>query len=557
MDKSVLDSSNVYNVVRVKDEIAATMKFLSETLVRTLGPYGATTLIMDRQLQHRLTKDGYTVLRNIFLKNELPRTILDIVKSISGNQVRTVGDGSTSAIIVASELYARLSKLISESNMSPKDIVDILNFIGSEFEWIIKNSAKPIDDEMIRLEDIARISSNNDIETGMMISEIFKKIGRHGFVNIENSLDEDYYEITSGVEVPRGLINWIFANKEDKRTCEFDQPLVFMTNGRLDTSDMDMMLDLVGEVCKRKATPLVVIAKEYSSDMRTFFHMNKMEDKQLRVCAIDIAIESEHAMQTFNDLAISLGCVPLDKLDSEFVRTFPLERLGGCEKSVINDLSSKFIQGFGDSKQIDERVSVIQEMYTRLDNLNDHIDRSEELYHLRKRMATLQKSMAVLYVGGNSEVEREAKKYLMEDAVFACRSALEHGYIVGGNLTVPRILTDILMFNTIKKSIRVKFSNLSIEEKFLDNLLTEIRKSFAISFQSVLTNARLADNEVKSIMDECTNKELFYNLKKRAYESDTETSVINSAETDIQIIKSSFSIIGQLVTCNQFISINI
>jgi chaperonin GroEL len=548
-------TSNVMTREETTKVIGETMEYLANILSRTLGPYGSTTIVQDRQLQHFMTKDGYSVLKQIMFKEELPKTVLDLVKNISKNLVRTVGDGSTSSIIVSAKLFNDLLELPKEFNIAPKDVVDMLNVAGEIFARFIKRDANKINDNMDRIEDIATISTNNDRETGKLIAEIFKKVGRHGFINIELGKGKDRYEVTSGTEVTRGYIDYTFANLEDKRTFEGEDALIFMCNGTLGKEDLPLVSEVMAQVCLQFARPLIFVAKDYDSYFKTFLHENKMKNRDnLQICAIDIPVESEASAQKFNDLAIAIGATVYDKREGEKLTEWGMERFGMAKKVIINDMKTKFIEGAGKEDKIAERVAVIQKEYDKLAAIEDYVDREELLYGLRKRMASLQKSMAVLYVGGATEAEKNTRRFLIEDAIYACQSALEHGYVVGGNLVLPRILRDKDNFADIAMEITRKM------QKSIGSLATTflnlIAQSFEHSYKTVLANANYDENKINSILRKCVEGSEVYNLKLHRYETDEETLVINSAETDIEIIKASFSIIGLLVTSNQFLALS-
>ena len=296
------------------------------------------------------------------------------------------------------------------------------------FEKEIRKCAKEIKDgDWKKVEDIAVISTNNDKKIGALIREIFEKVGRYAHINIENGKFEDRYEITSGVEVKRPYIDYIFVNQEDKKTCLLEEPYVFMVNSMLTEDDAELVADLMGTVCLQKNRPLVVVAKGYDASIRSLFYANKQIKKDLPILAIDIAIQGKENLEKFDDLAISLGAVPYDKLGGEVLEKFDHNRLGSCAKVVSTDISTKFIEGHGNPKSIEARINYIKERLEELELLDDHIDHDDEIRDLKKRIASLSQSMAIIYVGGETQTERDTKKFLIEDAVYAVKSALEYG----------------------------------------------------------------------------------------------------------------------------------
>jgi hypothetical protein len=242
------------------------------------------------------------------------------------------------------------------------------------------------------------------------------------------------------------------------------------------------------------------------------------------------------------------------------------KRCGSCAKVIGDDLHTTFIDGEGNTENqelIAERVKNLTEEYDKLERLSTQDSKDYELFLIKKRIATLTTSMANLYVGGNTEMEKRTRKFLIEDAVYACRSAIDNGYIVGGNLIVPKIINkyenDIIQ-KLIKDPILEYIHNIYETELdvslLYDNILGYIAASFLSSFSRVLSNANIDEEEANKIMLTCIEQDKIYNVKTRLYENDKDTLVINSSETDIEIMKASFSIIGLLATSNQFIAIN-
>ena len=185
------------------------------------------------------------------------------------------------------------------------------------------------------------------------------------------------------------------------------------------------------------------------------------------------------------------------------------------------------------------------------------------MFKLKKRIASLQNSTANLYIGGNSEIERNTRQFLFEDSILAVRSAIEYGYVIGGNLIIPRILdthTDEIVEKIItNKAFNHLYSDEELREPFkeeIESFIYTISKCFKNSFERVLFNANFPRERINEIVSICISKDQIYNLKTRHYEKDKETKIINSAQTDIEIMKACFSIIGLLGTSNQFLMTN-
>lgn len=552
-------TANILNKQQTDTVIDNTLTFLSDVLSNSLGPYGSTTIIQDKFLNHTITKDGYTILKKIYIEEEESRTIVDLVKKISRNLVRKVGDGSTSSIIVANALYKALNSNETLKKISPKDLLDILNCLADYITTEIESYATPISKDLKELEYIATVSTNNDKEMGRIIYELFCKVGEYGFIHTEKSKSsKTYYDNSKGFEINRGVINSIMLNGKDKSVAEYEKPLIFMSDGILGEAELPVISDIIGNICLKYGQPLVIIAKGYSSQMYTFFHTNMLQNRDLPLVAIDIPTESKKAKERFKDLAINLGCKPhLHSENEDLTPEFSMSRLGTCEKFVATENYSRFINGEGNEKEIQERIDSIEEYMSTLSSTETYIEFDEELYECRKRLACLKNSMATLYVGGSTEDEKETVKYLVEDAVFACKSAINKGYILGGNLIIPIILyhNKEEIKDKLYKELENKFYFNNLEE-VISILIDKLHWALLSSFKCVLRNCFIDEENVSECATKCVEDKAIYNLKNYKYETMQETSIINSCETDIEILKSAISIIGLLLTSNQFIKIN-
>lgn len=540
--------TNIVSDAELKEIMRETLQFLSDSLSKTLGPYGSTTIIQDRLFQHTITKDGYTILNKIYIDEEEPRTILELVKKISRNLVRKVGDGSTSAIVIANSLYNSITSIMETYNISAKDLLTLLDSISYELIEEIKAISIPVSDDMEELEKIATVSTNNDKVYGKLIADIFKEVGPYGLISVEKSKTErTYFDMTRGFEIGRGYINTLMANQPDQKTCEFLQPFVLMVDAFVDETDIPALAELAGKITGNIGQPFVIVAKGYDNAANVFFHANLMRNKT-PLLAIEMAMENKTAKDRFSDLALNLGCEYLRKSELESLADFSPERLGRCTRVVSTETYTRFFEGQGDKTAIEGRIKVLQDSISEKMRQESYIDLESEIFTLKKRIALLGNSMAILYVGGPTEDAKETEQYLLEDAVFACKSALTYGYILGGNLIIPFLLNRT---KVLKKLLRLHEDN-----ELILTTLQVISEAFIESFKCVIRNYNSDEDFINDTVTYCIDNNVIFNLKTLNYESIEDKNIINSAETDIEIMKSAMSIIGLLATSNQFVKMN-
>jgi len=541
-----MENTNIYNEKEYKDIAKWTLNTISDSLCNSLGYYGSNTIIEDKLYGHIVTKDGYTILNKIKFDNTVSNTLLEIVKNISRDLVREVGDGSTSSIVIANELFNGIDKLSKKNNYPMKLILEDIKEIEELLEDKIIKESIPITEENFEvIKNIATISNNNDEELGNMIYEIYKKIGKEGFIYIEKALgNESYYEILNGIELSRGYVNKIFVNQPNKRECIFNEPFILMCNDRLDSTDLNLLVDLIGTIASQQMKPLVIIANSFSVEFVNCMEINKRQNPNLQISLVDFSFSGKQKEEMFDDIATFINAKIYNKKDNMIPDNF-IPLLGKCDKIVMTESSTKIIGRKGSDQDINDRVKSIEEDIERvksIDNPNKVLD--EELFILEKRKANLLSKIVRFFVGGDTELEKENRKYLVEDSVFACKSALIYGYVMGGNLTIPSI---IKKYNLISNSVDVN--------KLLYQI---IANSFLKCYKKVINNSGIySKEETEKIVNECVNENKILNLKTNSYENINDTKVLNSSMTEIKIMKSVFSIIGLLATSNQFLSNNI
>lgn len=568
--------TNIVNEEDTKDIINKVLTILSSAISKSLGPYGSTTIIKDiYNIDNKITKDGYSILNKISFKGELQGTILKIVKSISKSLVEEVGDGSTSSIVIAESLYKTLENFFNyEKSVARKDVLDFLNKLSKIIEEeVLKESIELKDVE--QLKKIASISNNNDEEIGSLVANIYKDLDFSGFINLELSPNENtFHKLTNGVEIERGYTNFIFANQKDKVTCEFEKPRFVLCNGELGEEDIFFVAELLS-LTAASENPLVLIAREFSPEVNAIINNNKAKFKnKLPIVAIEYNLSSLQKHEEFLDLAIYLNATMYDKYNGEVLTkqdagNFYMNRLGMANKITVNEKRTLIVEGHFDSKEIEDRLKIIDKSEEELNEKANVADVTVEKYNLEKRRSQLKGKIATLYIGGSSSLEKRTRKDLVEDSIFACKSAIKYGYVIGGNLIIPYILYtkgDEIIDRLIKdESIFIGLDsydeksgiNTNKKSEVIKQLVEDIKDSFLYSFYKVIMNKYDNKEKALEIINNCisNNKLSIFNLRTNEYEDINKTNVINSAKTDIEIMNSVFSIIGLLASSNQMLAI--
>lgn len=571
MDKSLLAREMSCNIIDEEDTkyiIKEVMGKVTKAISKSLGPYAGTTIARDPYgISHKVTKDGYTILKEITFNGNMQNTILDFIKAVSKSLVQDVGDASTSSVIVANAMYNLLDAYIRQNKGIPrKDILDFLNKLIAVVEEDLRKMSIPIKGNVEKLSNIATISNNNDEELGKLVAHIYEELDFQGFIDMETSPNSNTYrEFTNGIEITRGYINFIYTNQKDKITCIYENPRVLLVNEELTEDDCEFMIELLN-LSVASGHPLLIIAKEYSPEIRNLLNNNKAKFKdKLPIVPITYRINSNMHLDELMDLGIYLNGTVYNKADGEQLTKkdagdFFMTKLGECDKVTVNERRTLIIGGHYEQQEIDDRLKSIDELEGFVRAKAGEADITKELYEIERRRSRLKAKIATLYVGGESTFEKETRKYLVDDSIFSCKSAIENGYVLGGNLNIPFLLKN----NRISYTARILTENPSLFAS-LDNkeresigyaLISLFIDSFRSSFYTVLYNKYEKEDYCNKILDECLNGDelKIFNVKLNKYETIEDSVVINSVKTDIEIMKSVVSIVGLLASSNQMMA---
>lgn len=547
------------------DNIESFLEELSEILGKTLGPYGGTTIIEDSfAMNHFITKDGYSVLKELYFKDADKAIILKLIQNVSRTLVRKVGDGSTSAVIASNYLYKELKNIVKEDSCPPQDILNIANFLVDEISKLIRQNAKKATIE--DLKDIAYISTNGNEEISTFIKEIYEKVGETGIIKLENSKEQETeYTLHRGIEILRGCVDETFYNNENEKgfLCEFKDAYIFMTDDIMTEIDYNKFMPILSYMCdvnnkEIRTKNIAIVANGYDKNALDMFRFVKKNNPQIGVCLVDHAMVNQHNKDSFLDLAIFLGCIPYFKKTKINASTsdFSFGMLGYCKGFSSYYDRTSFVEGNGAQENILVRQEEIKERIKEIELIDDHLDRTMALTRLKSRLASLNSTVATIYIGGDTEIEKNTKKYLIDDAVHACKSALLNGTVLGGNLTIPN--TIIANRSIFIQGFKDKYGDRRLNVFY--KLLDAFKESFKNVYLKILDNKNIHITKREDILSKCLGMDVIYNIREEDYESYDnsslgikKTNIINSCETDIEILKTVMSILGLIATSNQFV----
>lgn len=572
---NIIFASNIVNSKNTQRIVEESLLAIKSSLELSLGPYGSTTIIEEPTLGHIMTKDGFTILDAIKFNDPISMTFLKIIKEISARLVQTVGDGSTTSIIAAYYFYNSLKKFIEENKMRPQEIINKLNKNVALLEGLLREYSKPISEDLKEIHAIASVSLNNDEEVGSIISDIYKQIGTEGFINIQ--LGSEYkttYKKVEGFQFRAGYLDPSLINTETEEV-ELEDTAILVFNAAINDSDSLKVLeyalaDLMGWIINPDIAifkSLLIIAPDYNDAAKamfrkigsTFRDLNKSnklnvirynmntEDKIAEVEDLVTSTGARKVLVNYNECAeivkyyeakdkqrrIETGKLmqELTEEENQILENYLGLDLfyGSSDKTISSYNLTTFLGNNGCPEDLKNRIGQVRNMLqTYLDE--GALDLKKE-HFLKKRLAVLEQALITIYVGGNSEQQRKTNKALMEDAVAACRSAINNGYVIGGNLSIPIVIEN--------------------SELHDDKFLMMISDAFKEVYKNVLRNCIQDEEIINKHLEQSIKGQCIFDLVREQY---TTTDIINSVETEIEILKNVTSIISLILTSNQFLT---
>lgn len=407
-----------------RNKLAEGVDKLANAVTATLGPSGRNVIIQQDMGSPVSTKDGVTVAKSIELKDKIENLGAQIVKQASIKTADQAGDGTTTSTLLAqSTLRAGLERIKAGSN-----VVDVKRGIDKAVQDVskfLRDSSKEVTDEE-QLRQIATISANNDTEVGELIYTAMDKVGRDGVVTIEESkTGETYLETVEGMQFNRGYKSPYFVTDNNSMQAILQDPLILITDKRLN-SIKELLPILEGVSQQSKA--LVVIADDIDGEALSTMVVNKMRGI-LPIVAIKAPEFGDRKKAMLEDIATLTGGTVVSTEKGMRLDKFDVAWLGKANKVTVGKDSTTIIDAKGDEEAITSRIEDIK---SQIDNSTSPYEKEK----LQERLAAFIGGVAIVHVGGHTEVEMKEKKDRVDDALHATRAALEEGILPGGGIAL-------------------------------------------------------------------------------------------------------------------------
>ena len=407
-----------------RNKLATGVDKLADAVTSTLGPSGRNVIIEQDMGMPTSTKDGVTVAKSIELKDKVENLGAQIVKQASIKTAEQAGDGTTTSTLLAQSILEEgLGRMQEGSN-----VVDIKRGIDKAVKDVVKfldEQSKEITDEE-QLKQIATISANNDTEVGELISTAMDKVGQDGVVTIEESkTGETYLETVEGMQFNRGYKSPYFVTDNNTMTAVLQNPLILITDKRLTT--VKELLPIL-EGASQQSKSLLVIADDIDGEALSTMVVNKMRGI-LPVVAVKAPEFGDRKKAMLEDIATLTGGTVISSEKGMRLDKFQAEWLGKANKVTVGKEATTIIDAQGTEEAITNRI---EEIKTQIDDTTSPYEKEK----LQERLAKFMGGIAVVHVGGMTEVEMKEKKDRVEDALHATKAALEEGVLPGGGIAL-------------------------------------------------------------------------------------------------------------------------
>ncbi len=405
------------------------VKKLAKAVAATMGPKGRNVVINKGEKSPLCTKDGVTVAQEIFLKDPFENVGAQLVKQASSKTSDTAGDGTTTAIVLAYAIYKEGVKNVG-AGANPMLLKKGMDKAVARLLTALDKLAIPItSDEEIK--QIATISANNDAEIGEIVARAMQKVGQDGIITIAEARGIDtVLTVVEGMQIDKGYLSPYFVNSAEKMLVEYENPLILITDKKLSQAkELVPILEKVKEI-KR---PLLIIADGMEEEVLTTLVINKLGESPLPVCAIEAPSFGDRRKALLEDMAILTGATLITESLGLFVKDAGLEVLGTAKSIKISKDSATIIDGFGNKKILQERISFLRAEIER--ETSDYAKQ-----HLEERLAKLSGGVAIVNVGAGTETALKEKKERVEDALHATRAAAKEGIVAGGGVALLRAI---------------------------------------------------------------------------------------------------------------------
>ena len=494
---------------------------LADAVKVTLGPKGRNVVLDKSYGAPTITNDGVSIAQEIELEDRFENMGAQLVKEVATKTNDVAGDGTTTATVLAQSIIKEGLKNLAAGanpivlNKGLKKATDVT------VDYIKENSRDIVDKQAI--ENVGTISSA-DPEIGKFIADAMEKVGNDGVITVEESRTTDtYLDVVEGMQFDKGYLSPYMASDNEKMVADLDDPYILLTDKKV--SNIQDLLPLLEQVVQ-ESRPLLIIADDIEGEALTTLILNKLRGT-FNVVAVKAPGYGDRRKAMLEDIAILTGSTVVSEDLNMDLKDTELSMLGSAKKVKVDKDNTTIVEGKGDQKALEERVSLIRQQI-------ESEESSYEIEKLQERVAKLAGGVAVINVGAATETEMQEKKYRIEDALSATRAAVEEGIVAGGG---------VVLIGAIKKVAELK-ENLEGDEKTGAAI---IEKALEAPLRQIVENAGMDGSVIVQNVKE-SDKDQGYDAYNDKYVNMFEAGIVEPTKVTRSALQNAVSVSGMILT---------
>jgi chaperonin GroEL len=500
---------------------------LANAVKVTLGPKGRNVIIDKSFGAPRITKDGVTVAKEIELEDKFENMGAQMVREVASKTNDTAGDGTTTATVLAQAIVREGAKLVA-AGMNPMDLKRGVDLAVSEAVKDIAKRSKKIK-ESSEVAQVGSIAANGDKSIGKMIADAMQKVGNEGVITVEEAKSlETELDVVEGMQFDRGYLSPYFITNAEKMLAELEDPYVLIHEKKL--SSLQPMLPVL-EAVVQTGKPLLIIAEDIEGEALATLVVNKLRGG-LKVAAVKAPGFGDRRKAMLEDIAILTGGTMIAEDLGIKLENVTVQMLGRAKRVRIEKENTTIINGVGAKKDIEGRISQIK---AQIEETTSDYDKEK----LQERLAKLAGGVAVIRVGGATEIEVKEKKDRVDDALNATRAAVEEGIVPGGGVALLRA--------------RIAVSKLKSENADEQAGISIVLKALEAPIRQIAENAGNEGSIVVGKITDNKSQTFGFNAQTEEYVDMIEAGIVDPAKVVRTALQDAASVAGLLITTEAMI----
>ncbi len=501
---------------------------LADAVKTTLGPKGRNVVLDKSFGAPRITKDGVTVAKEIELEDKFENMGAQMVKEVASRTNDTAGDGTTTATILAQSIVHEGLKSVA-AGMNPMDLKRGIDAAVEKIVAEISKMSRPVKDSD-EVAQVGTISANGEAAIGNQIADAMQKVGNEGVITVEENKGlETETEVVEGMQFDRGYLSPYFITNADKMIADLEDCLILLHEKKL--SSLQPMVPLL-ETVIQSGKPLLIIAEDVEGEALATLVVNKLRGG-LKIAAVKAPGFGDRRKAMLQDIAVLTGGQLISEDLGMKLENVTMDMLGTAKKVNITKDETTVIDGAGEKSEIEARVSQIK---AQIEETTSDYDREK----LQERLAKLAGGVAVIRVGGSTEVEVKERKDRVDDALNATRAAVQEGIIVGGG---------VALVQAAKTLSKVKGSNADQEAG-----ISIVKRALEAPLRQIAENAGVDGAVVAGKIRESGDLSFGFNAQTEEYGDMFKYGVIDPAKVTRTALEDAASIAGLLITTEAMIA---